>query len=641
MFFSGNATFSSFAIGTIARRRVAMIGSLTVLPALLSKLGDRVEKGRVPFVAAPAPPARRVARLGRDPRPRAAAPGARRRSSPAASWSRSRSRRSACTRRTRACDGLPRSLPIMKTLRPHRARRSPAARCRPWSSSRRKDVTAPEVRSPRSSELEREALATGQMSAAGRGRRQRRQDASRSSTCRSPATGTDAASNARARDAARTIDPAHDRQGRRREGRRHGPDRRLEGLQRHDEVARCRSCSRSCSALAFLLLLVTFRSIVIPIKAIVLNLLSVGAAYGVLVLVFQDGRGETLLGFKSIGGDHVVAAAVPVRGPVRPLDGLPRVHPQPDPRGRRPRHEHRGRRRHGIKSTAGVVTSAAVVMVAVFAIFATLGALDFKQLGVGLAAAILIDATIVRAVLLPATMKLLGELELVPAQAPALAAEGRARRGRGARPRVDAQTTPPPIRRPPPPGGRRSLGGEVRCRLVIGRRVTHDDLGCDLLPDGDEHERGRGGRRPALRDRRVPRARALPGGPHRARAGDPQPRRPRLRSWAHRRGDRRDDPLHRMGAPELEHEPRRRRLGARDRRELRRADRSTWDERVGRTAGHIPGRGPRGRITTCGSCPTGSTSRARSPRSARIPASAARRSASVLAAPRRPEHVIP
>ena len=98
-------------------------------------------------------------------------------------------------------------------------------------------------------------------------------------------------------------------------------------------------------ALAFLLLLVTFRSIVIPIKAIVLNLLSVGAAYGVLVLVFQDGHGEALLGFESNGGDRVVAAAVPVRGPVRPLDGLPRVHPQPDPRGGRPRHDDRGRGR--------------------------------------------------------------------------------------------------------------------------------------------------------------------------------------------------------------------------------------------------------------------------------------------------------
>ncbi len=64
---------------------------------------------------------------------------------------------------------------------------------------------------------------------------------------------------------------------------------------------------------------------------------------------------------------------------------------------------------HGIHTTAGVVTSAAMVMVGVFAIFATLSALEFKQMGVGLAVAVLIDATIVRAVLLPATMKLLGD----------------------------------------------------------------------------------------------------------------------------------------------------------------------------------------------------------------------------------------
>ena len=79
---------------------------------------------------------------------------------------------------------------------------------------------------------------------------------------------------------------------------------------------------------------------------------------------------------------------------------------------------------HGIKSTAGVVTSAAVVMVAVFAIFATLGAIEFKQMGVGLAAAILIDATIVRAVLLPATMKLLGERNWYLPKRPELAARG-------------------------------------------------------------------------------------------------------------------------------------------------------------------------------------------------------------------------
>ena len=160
---------------------------------------------------------------------------------------------------------------------------------------------------------------------------------------------------------------------------------------------------------AFILLLVSFRSIVIAAKAIVLNLLSVGAAYGVLVLVFQWGWGEGLLNFRSNGGDRSVAADLHVRDPVRALDGLPRVHPEPDPRGVRPGHEDRGRGRHGIKTTAGVVTSAAVVMVGVFSIFATLPIVDMKEMGIGLAAAVLIDATIVRAVLLPATMKLLGD----------------------------------------------------------------------------------------------------------------------------------------------------------------------------------------------------------------------------------------
>jgi uncharacterized membrane protein YdfJ with MMPL/SSD domain len=161
--------------------------------------------------------------------------------------------------------------------------------------------------------------------------------------------------------------------------------------------------------LAFLLLLTTFRSIVIPIKAIVLNLLSVGAAYGVLVEVFQKGHGASLLGFKSTG---YITAWLPMFLFVV-LFGLSmdyhvfilsRIREAYD-KGMKTQDAVS----HGIKSTAGVVTSAAAVMVAVFAIFATLSAIDFKMMGVGLATAILIDATIVRAVLLPATMKLLGD----------------------------------------------------------------------------------------------------------------------------------------------------------------------------------------------------------------------------------------
>jgi RND superfamily putative drug exporter len=162
-------------------------------------------------------------------------------------------------------------------------------------------------------------------------------------------------------------------------------------------------------ALAFLLLLVTFRSIVIPIKAIVLNLLSVAASYGVLVWIFQDGRLEGLLDYKSNGGVvswlplflFVILFGLSMDYHVFILSRVREAFDRGMPTERAVS--------HAIRATAGTVTSAAIVMVAVFAIFATLSSLDFKQMGVGLAVAILIDATIVRAVLLPATMKLLGD----------------------------------------------------------------------------------------------------------------------------------------------------------------------------------------------------------------------------------------
>jgi RND superfamily putative drug exporter len=160
---------------------------------------------------------------------------------------------------------------------------------------------------------------------------------------------------------------------------------------------------------AFALMLVAFRSPVIAAKAIVLNLLSVGAAYGVLVLVFQHGYGKSLLGFTSTAGiDPVVPLLLFVILFGLSMDYhvflLSRIREA----------VHRGMSTDeavadGIKSTAGVVTSAAIVMVAVFAVFIALSMLMFKQFGVGLAVAILIDATIVRGVLLPASMKLLGD----------------------------------------------------------------------------------------------------------------------------------------------------------------------------------------------------------------------------------------
>jgi uncharacterized membrane protein YdfJ with MMPL/SSD domain len=162
-------------------------------------------------------------------------------------------------------------------------------------------------------------------------------------------------------------------------------------------------------AFAFVLLLVAFRSIVIAVKAITLNLLSVAAAFGVLVLVFQGEWAKGILGFDYSGG---VMAWLPVFLFVI-LFGLSmdyhvfilsRIREAYD--GGMKTEEAIA---HGIKTTAGVVTSAAIVMVFVFSIFGTMSLIMMKQFGVGLATAVLIDATIVRAVLLPATMKLLGD----------------------------------------------------------------------------------------------------------------------------------------------------------------------------------------------------------------------------------------
>ena len=160
---------------------------------------------------------------------------------------------------------------------------------------------------------------------------------------------------------------------------------------------------------AFVLMLLSFRSLVIAAKTIVLNLLSVGAAYGILVLVFQHGWGKQVLGFEFTGGiDPFLPILLFVILFGLSMDYhvfvLSRVR-----EGYESGMTTDEAVAHGIKSTAGVVTSAAIVMVGVFAIFATLQMMIFKQFGVGLASAILIDATLIRAILLPATMKLLGD----------------------------------------------------------------------------------------------------------------------------------------------------------------------------------------------------------------------------------------
>jgi RND superfamily putative drug exporter len=161
--------------------------------------------------------------------------------------------------------------------------------------------------------------------------------------------------------------------------------------------------------LAFLLLLVTFRSLVIPALSIALNLASVGAAYGVLVWVFQDGHLQGPLSFHSNGA---VVTWLPLFL-FSVLFGLSMdYHVFILSRIRELRDSGMATTEavsSGIRTSAGTVTAAAAVMVAVFAIFASLPTLDIKQMGVGLAVAVLLDATLIRGVLLPAAMTLLGE----------------------------------------------------------------------------------------------------------------------------------------------------------------------------------------------------------------------------------------
>ncbi|MHC0433496.1 MMPL family transporter [Streptomyces sp. O3] len=160
---------------------------------------------------------------------------------------------------------------------------------------------------------------------------------------------------------------------------------------------------------AFLLMLLCFRSLTIALTSIVLNLLSVGAAYGILVAVFQYGWGASLVGAEGVGA---IIAWLPLFLFVI-LFGLSMdYHVFVVSRIREAKVQGRTTRdaiTHGVVTTAGVVTSAAVIMVAVFAIFGTLSMQSMKQMGVGLAVAVLIDATIIRAVLLPAVMALLGD----------------------------------------------------------------------------------------------------------------------------------------------------------------------------------------------------------------------------------------
>ena len=406
MLFSGNAIFTSFGIGTILVVGVAVIGSLTFLPAVLSYLGQKswLEKGRVPYVA------KRRHTNGGESRVWNAILD-RVLKHPVVSVVLAGGLLVALTIpalgmqfKESGTDGISRSTPIMKTLDRIDAA-FPGGSVPAMTVIKAKDVTTPEVQAA-IGQLHDKAIATGQLSEPSG------VDISPDKTVAIVSlavkgTGTDAASDYSLETLRDEVVPST-------VGKLQGADVAVTGMTAwsKDFLDTMKSHLPIVFAfvlsMAFILLLVTFRSIVVPIKAIILNLLSVGSAYGVLTLVFQDGHGEKLLGFTSVGGItpwlplflFVILFGLSMDYHVFVLS---RIREAVD-RGMSTDNAVA----HGIKSTAGVITSAAAVMVVTFAAFATGSSQDMKQLGVGLAVAILIDATIVRAVLLPASMKLLG-----------------------------------------------------------------------------------------------------------------------------------------------------------------------------------------------------------------------------------------
>jgi uncharacterized membrane protein YdfJ with MMPL/SSD domain len=403
MFLTGDKSFGSFAMGTILVVAVAVLGSLTVLPALLSRLGDRVNRARVPFLH----------RLQRQEGGRFWG------------WIVERVLRRPALAAVLSAgvlvalalpalgmktvvpgpEALPQNLGVVETFNREQAA-FPGEQQPALVVVKARSVDDPQVRTA-IAQLRRRAVASGAAHEPITTDVNAKRTVARIELPLA-GTGSDAASYAALATLRHEVVPATVGQ--------------VDGVQAGvtGDTAMSKDWGDAVRhaaplvfafvlAFAFLLLLVSFRSLVIPVQAIVLNLLSVAAAYGAIVLVFQHGLGKGLLGFEYTGG---VMAWLPVFLFVI-LFGLSmdyhvfilsRVREAYD-RGMRTEDAVA----YGIRTTAGVVTSAAIVMVFVFSIFGTLSLIMMKQFGVGLATAVLVDATIVRGVLLPATMKLLGE----------------------------------------------------------------------------------------------------------------------------------------------------------------------------------------------------------------------------------------
>jgi RND superfamily putative drug exporter len=407
MLFTGLAEFEAMGLASLMVVAVAMVGSVTVLPALLSLLGERVEKGRIPFL-------RRRRRTGGNGESRfwtavlkgvlakpvvsvvVAAGALLAIAAPAVGMK---------TQNLTLDQEFGDSLPIVQTY--NRVNEAFPGGSEPAEVVvKAKDINAPEVKNALAA-FKDEAVASG----ASRGPVEiKLHDAQNIAYVYVPLVGGSDLDKAGA-----SLDKLRDEVRPATLGKVDGVEAPITG-----QVAGSKDFNDQLAGavvpvfafvvvFAFGLMLLSFRSLTVAITSIVLNLLSVGAAYGILVAVFQHGWGASLVGAEGVGA---IITWLPLFLFVI-LFGLSMdYHVFVVSRIREARLRGRSTAeaiQHGVVTTAGVVTSAAVIMVAVFAIFGTLSMQSMKQMGVGLAAAVLIDATIIRGVLLPAVMALLGE----------------------------------------------------------------------------------------------------------------------------------------------------------------------------------------------------------------------------------------
>ncbi|MEV7414889.1 MMPL family transporter [Streptomyces sp. NPDC089919] len=406
LYLSGNGIFLGMATATIIVVAVAVLGSVTVLPALLSLLGDRIEKGRVPFLR----------RAGRE-RPAGgrlwgAALGTVLRR-PVLSLVLCAGALGALvvpaftlhTSDPGVSDLPAGSLPVLRTY-------ERIQQAFPGSSTPAKAVVRAEGLDGPAGRAALEELRTAVAHTPGLAGpvtfRRSGDGGVGVATVGLAGTGTDDASVAALRTLREEVLPAT-------LGRLPGAEVAVGGTTASSVDTNAHLSGATPWVAGFVLvftfavMLLSFRSLVVAAVTLVLNLLSVGAAYGIVVLVFQRGWGEGLLGFTSTGG---IASWVPLFMFVF-LFGLSMDYHVFVVSRIREGHD-RGLStaraiEDGIKGTAGAITGAAVVMVAVAGVFGMLPQLSMKESGVGMATAVLVDATLIRVVLLPAVMKLLGE----------------------------------------------------------------------------------------------------------------------------------------------------------------------------------------------------------------------------------------